>query len=593
MGTTQKTLLFFWQHAWKYPKYVLGLLLGMPITLLLHQFLPPLIIAGVLDRLSKGQFTPGDLWGSFGNDILLFALLIMAGGVVAWRIMIICIWKLEALVVRDIQRQVFNHVLGLDASFHANHFGGSLVSQANKLSGAYIRLADTTLFQVTTLLLSFIFTVLILFPRAPLFVTILVIFSTIYMASAAFITRQVRKLNAIEATVQNKQTGFLADAITNVLAIKSFAGEQHEGRRFGKATENTRLAAMDVMRAATKRDLYFSTVTTSIDVLAVVMAAASVVLFHADIATVFLVLTYTASIVHRLWEFSQNTLRNYNRALGDSQDMIEILHTSPEVKDRPKPEQSRIKKGAINLKNVGFTHDRSKDENDALFANLNINIKPGEKIGLVGHSGSGKTTFTRLLLRYSDIDSGEILIDGQNIAHISQDDLRRSIAYVPQEPLLFHRSLHENIAYGKPDASDVEIREAARKAHAAEFIEKLPQGYETLVGERGVKLSGGQRQRVAIARAMLKDAPILVLDEATSALDSESERLIQSALWELMKGRTAIVIAHRLSTIQKMDRIIVLENGQIIEEGTHAGLLKQKGTYADLWQHQSGGFIEE
>jgi ATP-binding cassette subfamily B protein len=211
----------------------------------------------------------------------------------------------------------------------------------------------------------------------------------------------------------------------------------------------------------------------------------------------------------------------------------------------------------------------------------------------VGHSGSGKTTFTRLLLRFSDIDGGQILIDGQNIAHITQDDLHRHIAYVPQEPLLFHRSIAENIAYGKDEADEATIKKTAELAHAAEFIDNLPKGYETLVGERGVKLSGGQRQRVAIARAMIKDAPILVLDEATSALDSESEKLIQSALWKLMQGRTAIVIAHRLSTIQKMDRIVVLDNGKIVEQGSHQELLKKNGTYAALWAHQSGGFLED
>ena len=199
----------------------------------------------------------------------------------------------------------------------------------------------------------------------------------------------------------------------------------------------------------------------------------------------------------------------------------------------------------------------------------------------------------RLLLRFSDVDQGSILIDGQDIARITQDDLHAHIAYVPQEPLLFHRSIAENIAYGLQDADMDAIRRAAKQAHAAEFIDTLPNGYDTLVGERGVKLSGGQRQRIAIARAMLKNAPILLLDEATSALDSESEVLIQKALWKLMEGRTAIVIAHRLSTIQKMDRIIVLDNGSIVEEGSHKALIKHGGTYAKLWAHQSGGFIDD
>jgi ATP-binding cassette, subfamily B, bacterial len=220
-------------------------------------------------------------------------------------------------------------------------------------------------------------------------------------------------------------------------------------------------------------------------------------------------------------------------------------------------------------------------------------IKPGEKIGLVGPSGGGKSTLTRLLLRFEDITSGTIAIDGQNVAGVTQQSLRRAISYVPQEPLLFHRTIADNIRYGLDDASIEDIQRAATLAYADDFIGELPEGYDTIVGERGVKLSGGQRQRIAIARAILKDAPILVLDEATSALDSESEVYIQRALWKLMENRTTIVVAHRLSTIQKMDRIIVLEDGAITEQGTHAELIKRKGTYSKLWNHQSGGFIEE
>ena len=243
------------------------------------------------------------------------------------------------------------------------------------------------------------------------------------------------------------------------------------------------------------------------------------------------------------------------------------------------------------LKDVSFAHDNGNGEH--VFDNFNLTIASGQRVGLVGHSGSGKTTLTRLLLRFSDIYEGMITIDGQDIAMVTQRSLRDSIAYVPQEPLLFHRSLRENIAYGKPDASEEEIRRAARQANALQFIESLPDGFDTMVGERGIKLSGGQRQRIAIARAILKDAPILVLDEATSALDSESEKLIQESLTELMKGRTSIVIAHRLSTIAKLDRIVVLDKGRVIEDGTHSELTKKGGVYSMLWSHQSGGFIEE
>jgi ATP-binding cassette subfamily B protein len=249
-------------------------------------------------------------------------------------------------------------------------------------------------------------------------------------------------------------------------------------------------------------------------------------------------------------------------------------------------------RGDIRLVDVNFRYEEGG--NKPLFHALNLVIKPGEQVGLVGHSGGGKSSLVKLLSRFMDIDSGQILIDGQDITQITQRSLRERIAYVPQDPLLFHRSLIENIRYGRPEASDEEVFAVAKLAHADDFINSLPKGYDTLVGERGVKLSGGQRQRVAIARAMLKNAPILVLDEATSALDSESEVLIQDALWKLMEGRTAIVIAHRLSTIQRMDRIIVMEDGAVIEQGSHKDLLRlEGGTYARLWAHQSGGFLED
>jgi len=249
-----------------------------------------------------------------------------------------------------------------------------------------------------------------------------------------------------------------------------------------------------------------------------------------------------------------------------------------------------VEKGTIIFDGMSFTHG---EKTDPLFTHFSLTIPAGQKVGLVGHSGAGKSTVASLLLRFIDIDMGTITIDGQDIATVTQKSLHKSIAYVPQEPLLFHRSLRDNIAYGKQEATDKEIVQAAKQANALEFISDLPLGFDTLVGERGIKLSGGQRQRIAIARAILKDAPVLVLDEATSALDSESEVLIQDALSKLMKGRTSIVIAHRLSTIAKLDRIVVLENGRVIEDGSHSQLLTKGGTYAKLWSHQSGGFIEE
>lgn len=591
MDTTRQTIRLFITSAAKYPKLLIPLLLIIPLNILLNDFAQPYITSIVLEKISTGDFNPHDLWGSFGTLIVLYTLATATGGIAGWRIGIMLIWQLELRVIRDLSQRVFDHLLKMSANFHANRFGGSLVSQASKLTGSYVRFMDSTIFNLYTLVITIVATIMILAPRAPQYAAVLVVLSIVYILGTVKFSKPVRDANTVESEAQSKQTGFLADSISNVMAIKSFSAMHEESAGHWKAASHTRNMGLRSMRALTIRETYASVINTIITVAALGIAIIGVGVFNADIATIFLIVTYTNAIGKRLWDF-QNVLRQYNRAFGDASEMVKILAIEPDVKDPVKPEKLRISKGAIRFEDVTFSHDGASQD-DALFKKLKITIPAGQKVGLVGHSGSGKTTLTRLLLRFSDIDSGSLMIDGQNIAAITQDDLRRSISYVPQEPLLFHRSIRENIAYGKPDATDEEIVEAARKAHAHEFIDKLPEKYETLVGERGVKLSGGQRQRIAIARAILKEAPILVLDEATSALDSESERLIQKALGELMKDRTAIAIAHRLSTVQKMDRILVLENGRVIEDGSHQSLIAQKGVYADLWAHQSGGFIEE
>jgi ATP-binding cassette subfamily B protein len=413
----------------------------------------------------------------------------------------------------------------------------------------------------------------------------------VYIVVSFVVSGKVRQHGAQLARAESRQTGFLADAITNVMAIKSFAGEHVEQRRFATATHTTYQKLMGMMYAFQRQQIALGSITGLMAAAALAIAITSVVSFGANLATAFLIFNYTSTIASQLFNFSNNSLRNYNRSFGDASDMIEILSAKPTIVDPKEPQAAHITSGEIHFNNVLFTHGGA---DDALFDRLNLRIKPGEKVGLVGHSGSGKTTLTRLLLRFSDIQGGSIAIDGQDITHITQNHLRQHIAYVPQEPLLFHRSIAENIGYADPEASRETIEAVAKMASAHDFVVTLPKGYDTLVGERGVKLSGGQRQRIAIARAMLKNAPILLLDEATSALDSESEVLIQQALWKLMEGRTAIVIAHRLSTIQKMDRIIVLDNGVIVEEGSHKELIsKSNGTYAKLWAHQSGGFIDD
>jgi len=582
-------LRYYWHIVRKYPHYVLGVLVSLPAAVVVNAFIPPLIVADAIRRLSAQTYTTSDLLPAFGGTIALYSAVVLFG-IITWRFVDYFAWRLEIRTQQDIAEEVFGHMLARSSDFHANHFGGSLVSQNNKLLMSYVRIADTTMFQVIPMVVSILSTIIILLPKAPYFVLAIVVLSAIFLVAAIVISEPIRRIATKWSAAESKQTGFLADAITNIMTIKSYARGDFERKRFHQATQSTREHAFAFSQKHQVQMNTFGIIGRTTQAVAFTLALFAVVIWKSDVSIVFLIVSYTSTISEHLFRFGNDSMRAYNRSFGDAYDMAKILSETPEILDVKHPEPCRIQNGEIVFDRVKFTHSGA---NDALFDNLSLTIRPGEKIGLVGHSGSGKTTFTRLLMRFSDIDSGTITIDGQDITHITQDDLHDAIAFVPQEPMLFHRTLAENIAYGKLDASNETITQAADMANATEFIADLPDGFDTLVGERGVKLSGGQRQRIAIARAMLKDAPILVLDEATSALDSESEALIQKALWKLMQGRTTIAIAHRLSTIQRMDRIVVLDKGTIVEMGSHRELLDSGGTYAKLWARQSGGFIEE
>ncbi len=561
----------------------------MVVAQLAEDMISPLLISGILTSIARNNLKALSFHKII--PILIAVVALETLGHFLWNIVIRIFWRTQESISRDLNMTVFDHLSKMSYRFFSDRFAGSLVNQTNKFVGSFERFTDPLTWNVFKLLVALIFTAIILSTRAPVVVIAILAIAFIYAPLVWYFRRKQLPYTRKWAEAETNRTGQLADSIGNVLAVKSFANDDLERSRMQTRVNEVHKRSLTTMRVNMKHELLSGAVQRSINVVVIVLSVLLAIKGYIAVGTIYLSLIYTSSILRRLWDLN-TTFRQFTRVFGDANDMAEILQIEPEVKDPKNPIPFNASKGEVVFDNVTFWYPE-RTAKDSLFKDFNLSIKPSEKIGLVGPSGGGKTTVTKLLLRFMDIQNGSINIDRQDISKMTQLDLRKSITYVPQEPLLFHRTLSENISYGKLNASQDEIIEAAKKAHAHEFIEKLPKKYQTLVGERGVKLSGGQRQRIAVARAMIKDAPILVLDEATSALDSESEKLIQSALWELMEGRTTIVIAHRLSTIQHMDRIIVLDDGKITEEGTHKSLLKQNGLYAKLWSHQSGGFIEE
>ncbi len=553
----------------------------------LSQFVPVLLVSHLLQIYqTTGTITPQKLI----IQIVLIYVVWFAGEMV-YRLSEYCNEQGAYRAMKHLYSQAMEELLHRDMAFFNDNFAGSITKRALDYGASFEDYADKIGKNFATFVITFIFSVIVLFRFSPWIPLVLFVLFAITLRGSFFFLRRRLPIVLQRNAAYNESAGVLADVVANVNTVKTFGSEEQELSRYRDTVKKQMDLRLKSWRYWNERhDMFVSPMYVLINVLGLCLAIYVGQKSTVNSAAIFVTFNYIALITRTLWELGPIYV-GVERSISNAAEHVEPLLHESRVNDYPHAVDLKVKNSEIEFRNVSFYYESKADQ--ALFKNLNLTVKPGQKIGLVGHSGGGKTTITKLLLRFMDIQGGQILIDGQNVASVTQQSLRRSIAYIPQEPLLFHRSLADNISYGKSGASKKDVQMAAKKSHAAEFIDQLPDGFETLVGERGVKLSGGQRQRIAIARAILKDAPILVLDEATSALDSESEILIQKALWQLMEGRTAIVIAHRLSTIQKMDRIIVLDQGQIIEDGSHQELLKNKGKYAELWAHQSGGFIEE
>ncbi|WP_328351573.1 ABC transporter ATP-binding protein/permease [Streptomyces sp. NBC_00445] len=547
-------------------------------------YLAPLVVAKLVGRIA------GDTDVSLGWTlpyVLGFAgVLLLAEAL--WRIGLHCLNRLAARSIEQLYVIGMDQLFAKDAAFFHDNFAGALTKRVLSFASRFEDFIDTLTFQVVASFVPLLFGSVVLWRYEPLLVLgLLAMIALTALCVLPLIRRRQALVDQREEAIA-RVSGHVADSLMNMDTVRAFAAEEHEAAEHrSRVAQSRRLT----LRSWDYGNLRIDTLVAPLSVLTNALGLLVAVALAGGtngVEAVVVAFTYYTNATRIMFEFNQ-IYRRLESSMTEASQFTELLLVPPTVLDPVAPEPLRPGAADVRFERVTFAHAGA----EPLFEDLDLTVPSGTKLGLVGRSGGGKTTLTRLLLRMTDIDAGRILVGGQDISRLRQADLRSLIAYVPQDPAMFHRTLRDNIAFARPDATEAEIRRAAQAAHVTEFADALPHGFDTLVGERGIKLSGGQRQRVALARAILRDAPILLLDEATSALDSESEILVQEALWRLMEGRTALVVAHRLSTVATMDQLVVLDRGRIVEQGTHQELLAAHGTYAKLWQHQSGGFLDD
>lgn len=576
----------YFRTARKYPKTGILVFLGYGTGNILGEVVLRIYYSNIFDLLA-GETPSPTLWHTLQTIVLqMIGIAILYN--IFWRIADFSISYFQSSILRDLTNQSFEHLTKRSYNFFSNQFSGGLVARVRRFVSAFETLHDKIVYNFWMTGSGLLGVLVYLSWTIPILAFFLGLWIIGFLLMTVLFVRYRMRFDLVVASADSAVTSDLSDMLTNILNLKIFTSESEEKRRFSRTT-NTQFRAQ--IRAWYWSNCFWalqSIAMATLEIGGIYIALRLWMEGTISTGTVVLVQSYFFSVVLHTWDIGR-AISDTFKALSNAEEFVTILGAPPEVTDLIKPEVCRILKGSIHIQSIGFKYGEGKH----VFDDFSLTIPAGQRVGIVGFSGAGKSTLFKLLLRFLDVTSGSITIDGQDLRSITQDDLRKHISYVPQEPILFHRSLKENISYGRAGATDDEVIDAAKRAHAHDFIAGLQKGYDTLVGERGIKLSGGERQRVALARVILKNAPILLLDEATSSLDSVSEKYIQEQLTEIMKGRTTLVIAHRISTIKQMDRIIVLADGKIVEDGTHEELLEKNGTYANLWTHQSQGFIVE
>lgn len=547
----------------------------------------PYFLKHIVDTIASFQGDRKDIYAALANVLIL---------VVAFRITDDIFLRAEGIIQiyafpkfrADIRHAVFNYVTSHSHDYFASNFAGNIAKKLADLPSSCQSLVEIACFQFVTAFTGGIIVFVIMWITQPIFAAILLGWLILHLGITFYFLRKGDQLWEVHSEAVSNLSGKIVDVFTNMLNVRLFSRRHYEAHYLGKFQEDEISKAKKAMWMIEKMRIGLS-----ISGLLLIFGMLYTLLYGWEHQWVTLgdftqVMMQTTWLLGWMWYITFQ-LTIFVREKGTVGNALMLIQQSHDLTDKESAQPVQVTQGEICFDQVCFGYQQKRP----FFNQLNLTIPGGQKIGLVGYSGSGKSTFVNLILRFYDVQAGRILIDQQNIADITQDSLRSQIAMIPQEPALFHRTLMENIRYGRLNATDEEVIEASRLAHCHEFIEKMDEGYLALVGERGVKLSGGQRQRIAIARAILKNAPILILDEATSSLDSVTEKLIQESLHILMQGRTTIVVAHRLSTLSNLDRIIVFNKGAIIEEGSREHLLHIQGHFAKLWNMQTEGFLPD